>query len=102
MFSGIWRKVKKKNMKKERKFGLKEFPRPLMEEIGGKRHKFPVKGGTHQGRWCSGSLKAAVQDSVTSNLEKTRTNKKILIVSGERRGESAGRSRYNEMLSLVI
>lgn len=29
MFSGIWRKAKKKNMKKERKFGLKEFPRPL-------------------------------------------------------------------------
>ncbi|MDE6914536.1 MAG: hypothetical protein K2P35_12725, partial [Lachnospiraceae bacterium] len=29
MFSGIWRKAKKQNMKKERKFGLKEFPRPL-------------------------------------------------------------------------
>ncbi len=35
MFSGIWRKVKKKNMKKERKFGLKEFPRPLFFENGG-------------------------------------------------------------------
>ena len=32
MFSGIWRKAKKKNMKKERKFGLKEFPRPLTKE----------------------------------------------------------------------
>lgn len=27
---------KKKNMKKERKFGLKEFPRPLCGENGGK------------------------------------------------------------------
>ncbi len=68
-----------------------------LEQLGGKRHKFPAKSGTHQGRWCSGNLKAAVQDSVTSNLEKTRNDVKILIVSGERRGESAGRSKYNEM-----
>lgn len=66
-------------------------------ELGGKRMKFPAKGGTHQGRWCSGSLKAAVQDSVTSNLEKTRANVKVLVVSGERRGESSGRAMYNEM-----
>ena len=68
-----------------------------LERIGGKRHKFPAKGGTHQGRWCSGNLKAAVQDSVTANLNETNKDKKILIVSGERRGESAGRSKYNEM-----
>ena len=68
-----------------------------LEELGGKRHKFPAKGGTHQGRWCSGNLKAAVQDSVTSNLEETRKDIKILVVSGERRGESKGRSKYNEM-----
>jgi 3'-phosphoadenosine 5'-phosphosulfate sulfotransferase (PAPS reductase)/FAD synthetase len=68
-----------------------------LEKIGGKRQKFPAKGGTHQGRWCSGNLKAAVQDSVTSNLDKTSKNVKILVVSGERRGESAGRSKYNEM-----
>lgn len=68
-----------------------------LEELGGKRMKFPAKGGTHQGRWCSGNLNAAVQDSVTSNLEKTKENVKVLIVSGERRGESAGRAMYNEM-----
>lgn len=68
-----------------------------LEKIGGKRQKFPAKGGTHQGRWCSGNLKAAVQDSVTANLDKTRRNTKILVVSGERRGESAGRAKYNEM-----
>ena len=54
-------------------------------------------GGTHQGSWRSGSLKAAVQDSVTSNLDKTKENVKVLVVSGERRGESAGRAMYNEM-----
>lgn len=69
----------------------------ILEEIGGKRGKFPAKGGTHQGRWCSGNLKAAVQDSVTANLEKTKKNVKILVVSGERRGESSGRAKYNEM-----
>ena len=68
-----------------------------LEKLGGKRHKFPAKGSTHQGRWCSGSLKAAVQDSVTSNLDRTKENVKVLVVSGERRGESRGRSRYNEM-----
>ena len=68
-----------------------------LEELGSKRHKFPAKSGTHQGRWCSGNLKASVQDSVTSNLVKTKNNVKVLVVSGERRGESAGRSKYNEM-----
>lgn len=68
-----------------------------LEELGGKRHMFPAKGGTHQGRWCSGNLKAAVQDSVTSNLRKTRADVKVLVVSGERRGESSGRAKYNEM-----
>lgn len=68
-----------------------------LEEIGGKRHKFPAKGTTHQGRWCSGALKAAVADSVIANLEETRREKRILIVSGERRGESLGRSRFNEV-----
>lgn len=68
-----------------------------LEKMGEKRHKFPAKSGSHQGRWCSGSLKASVQDSVTSNLNKTSSNVKILIVSGERRGESAGRAKYNEM-----
>lgn len=69
-----------------------------LEELGGKRHKFPAKGGTHSGRWCSGNLKAAVQDSVTANLEETKRDKKILIVSGERRGEYGnGADRKNRI-----
>jgi len=63
----------------------------------GERRKLPAKSGCHKGRWCSGSLKAAVQDSVTADLQHTRANTKILVVSGERRGESAGRAKYNEM-----
>lgn len=68
-----------------------------LAKLGGKRHKFPAKGSTHNGRWCSGSLKASVQDSVTSCLERTKENVKVLVVSGARRGESRGRSMYNEM-----
>ena len=63
----------------------------------GSRGKFPAKSGCHQGRWCSGTLKAQEQGSVMADLEITCENTKILIVSGERRGESAGRARYNEM-----
>lgn len=63
----------------------------------GYRMKFPAKTGDLSRRWCSGNLKAAVQDSVTSNLEQTKENVKILVVSGERRGESKGRSKYNEI-----
>lgn len=69
----------------------------MLEQLGGKRLKFSAKGGTHQGRWCSGSLNAEVQDSVTANLDKTKEDVKVLVVSGERRGESAGRAMYNEI-----
>lgn len=27
-----------------------------LEQLGGKCQKFPAKGSTHQGRWCSGSM----------------------------------------------
>ncbi len=66
-------------------------------ELIGKRHKFPAKGSPQSGRWCSGTLKAEVQSGVTAALDKTKDKAKILVVSGERRGESAGRAKYNEM-----
>lgn len=68
-----------------------------LEQLGGKRHMFPAKSSPLQGRWCSGGLKASVQDSVTANMEQTKSDIKILVVSGERRGESTGRATYNEM-----
>lgn len=67
-----------------------------LKEIGG-RYKFPAKSGCHQGRWCSGSLKAQVESGLYPNIDQLRENIKILVVSGERRDESAGRARYNEM-----
>lgn len=65
-------------------------------ESYGKRGKFPAKSGNLSVRWCSAYLKIAVADSVIRNLESC-SGSRILIVSGERRGESAGRSRYNEI-----
>lgn len=85
----------------------------------GYRYKFPAKGAATSGRWCSAYLKIMVAESILRNLELlsdyqifggieekinadfsfTRTVKetKVLIVSGERRGESAGRTKYNEV-----
>ena len=63
----------------------------------GYRMKFPAKPGDLSRRWCSAYLKIMVAESVMWNLDKTKTNVKILVVSGERRGESTGRSKYNEM-----
>lgn len=65
--------------------------------LGSPRHKFPAKSSPQQGRYCSGALKASVQNGVTSNLEQVRQDVKILVVTGERRMESAGRAKYNEM-----
>lgn len=79
---------------------LKEQATEEMEELlkkYGYRMKFPAKTGDLSRRWCSAYLKICVADTVVSNLEETKRDKKILIVSGERRGESAGRSKYNEM-----
>ena len=61
------------------------------------RLKFPAKCGDLNRRWCSAYLKISVADTVIRNMESVRFNKKLLLVSGERRGESAGRAKYNEM-----
>lgn len=70
----------------------------------GYRMKFPMKSGDLSRRWYSAYLKIMVADtvlrnmnSVAANLTKTRMDIKLLIVSGERRGESVGRSKYNEI-----
>lgn len=67
-----------------------------LQGIGG-RMKFPAKSGCHQGRWCSGSLKASVESKLYSDIDALSKDVKILVVSGERRQESAGRAKYNEM-----
>lgn len=65
----------------------------------GNRGKLPAKSSSQNGRWCSGTLKAEVQAGVTASLEATKQNVNILVVSGERRGESSNRSKYNEVES---
>ena len=59
-----------------------------LEEIASKRQETSTEGE---------NLESSVQDSVISSSGKTNKNTKILIVSGERRGESRGRAKYNEM-----
>lgn len=61
--------------------------------------KFPAKGSVYQGRWCSATVKARVADGVLREIGEPDGPEytKILLVSGERRGESASRARYNEM-----
>lgn len=63
----------------------------------GCRMKFPAKSGNLMTRWCSSYLKIDVAATVARNLEEIKENSKVLICSGERRGESKGRSKYNEM-----
>lgn len=63
---------------------------------GGRQAGHLAGGGTYRER-CSENIEAEVQESVAGRLEKTEAGRKILIVSGERRGESSGRSKYNEM-----
>lgn len=62
----------------------------------GYRWKFPAKSGNLSRRWCSAYLKIDVASSVLRNMAELQ-DCKILLVSGERRGESAGRAKYNEM-----
>jgi len=65
------------------------FDEKDMLEKYGYRMKFPAKSGNLSRRWCSAYLKISVADSVICNLEQTRSNIKILVVSGERRGDAA-------------
>lgn len=61
------------------------------------RHMFPAKSADLSRRWCSCILKVSVGNGITTNLRETRQNCRLLILSGERREESAGRAKYNEM-----
>ena len=57
----------------------------------------PLRLSWRKTRWCSPYLKIDVAATVLRNLETVKENSKVLICSGERRGESKGRSKYNEM-----
>ncbi|MCK2000579.1 phosphoadenosine phosphosulfate reductase family protein [[Brevibacterium] frigoritolerans] len=59
------------------------------------RLKFPAMSADLQTRWCSSSVKIDVYRRVLNNDPKY-VNKKILVITGERREESANRAKYAE------
>lgn len=63
----------------------------------GNRGRLPAKQSCNKGRWCTSDLKAKVENAVTTNLARLQLPIRVLVVSGERRGESANRATYNEM-----
>jgi len=65
----------------------------------GYRYKFPAKKADLQTRYCSGVLKIEVGGTAVAHQIDTTKDCKIMIVSGERRGESPNRMKYN-MLEL--
>lgn len=79
-----------------RKKNLNKAEREELESMG-HRMKFPAKSGSLSTRWCSSILKIEVAEAAIRNIEKLAKDVKILIISGERRQESAGRAKYNEM-----
>ncbi len=62
----------------------------------GTRRLFPQVTADLSKRWCSPSLKIDVA-SIAINNEPAFKGKRLLFLSGERRQESAARSRYAEM-----
>lgn len=62
----------------------------------GTRLKFPQQSASLQTRWCSSALKIDVARRALTNQQRFR-GKKVLFITGERREESANRSRYNQL-----
>ena len=61
--------------------------------------RLPAKGSLHSGRYCTstGKAKAKVYDKAIRQYPDSQEAVKILVASGERRGESVNRSKYNEI-----
>lgn len=63
----------------------------------GYRFKFPAKAADLSSRYCSGVLKIEVGSVAIAHQVDTKKDCKIMVLSGERRGESTNRSNYNMM-----
>jgi 3'-phosphoadenosine 5'-phosphosulfate sulfotransferase (PAPS reductase)/FAD synthetase len=61
----------------------------------GTRLKFPQVSASLTTRWCSSALKIDVARRAITNQERF-TGQRTLFITGERREESAGRSKYNQ------
>lgn len=55
--------------------------------------RLPAKGALQSGRYCTSVGKAKVYEKAL----RAHDGVKLLVISGERRGESANRSKYNEI-----
>ena len=60
----------------------------------GTRERFPQVSADLSVRWCSAYLKIMVASSAIANDPRFARDVKLLVVTGERRSESANRSRY--------
>jgi 3'-phosphoadenosine 5'-phosphosulfate sulfotransferase (PAPS reductase)/FAD synthetase len=60
----------------------------------GTRGLFPQVSGDLSVRWCSAYLKIMVAASAITNDPRFTRDARVLLVTGERRQESAGRARY--------
>lgn len=77
-----------------------ELPDGTLQATGGKgkpntRKKFPMPTASLQTRWCSSYLKISVMDTAIRNQERFNDGK-TLVITGERREESAARAKYLE------
>jgi 3'-phosphoadenosine 5'-phosphosulfate sulfotransferase (PAPS reductase)/FAD synthetase len=76
--------------------GYSELSRPMAKP--GTRMKFPQQGADLRTRWCSSELKISVgKRALTSQTRFLGHDKKVLYITGERREESANRSRYQQL-----
>jgi 3'-phosphoadenosine 5'-phosphosulfate sulfotransferase (PAPS reductase)/FAD synthetase len=60
----------------------------------GTRRLFPQVSGDLSVRWCSAYLKIMVGATAITNAPRFSQDARVLMVTGERRQESAGRARY--------
>ena len=73
-----------------------EFIRIKSKEGNSTRHKFPAVSASLMTRWCSAVAKIDVLSRVMSNNPDYKTGRYV-ICTGERREESANRSKYAEV-----
>jgi Phosphoadenosine phosphosulfate reductase family len=100
-FSGLSGGFKGELLKDNRPHAASYFETPegLLTSGGkgkpGRRMRFPAKVADLRTRWCSSALKIDVSRMALSNQSRF-TGKTIVMVTGERRAESAARSKYQQ------
>lgn len=76
--------------------GLLTLARDTTRAQPGTRLRFPQLSPSLQTRWCSAALKIDVGRRALNNQPRF-DGQKVLFITGERREESANRSRYNQL-----